>query len=100
MVRQKVFSERLTELMNRYTNQQLTAAEVLAELAAIARDLVTTMRSNVRVDWSRREDVRACETPAPRLCGERWRLDRRLAGRRDQLRHGRAGEQLLALIRG
>ena len=99
MVRQKVFSERLTELMNRYTNQQLTAAEVLAELAAIARDLVTTMRSNVRVDWSRR-GLAGSATPAPRLCGERWRLDRRLAGRRDQLRHGRAGEQLLALIRG
>ena len=98
MVRQKVFSERLTELMNRYTNQQLTAAEVLAELAAIARDLVTTMRSNVRVDWSTRGRAGRA-TPAPRLCGERWRLDRRLAGRRDQLRHGRAGEQLLALIR-
>ncbi len=65
MVRQKVFSERLTELMNRYTNQQLTAAEVLAELAAIARDLVTTMRSNVRVDWSRREDVRAAKPLRP-----------------------------------
>ena len=106
VVRRKVFSERLTGLMNRYTNQQLTAAEVLAELAslanevtaeanrgnrfdpplshdemafydavaqndaaleqwgdeklaAIARDLVTTMRSKVRVDWSKREDVRA-----------------------------------------
>lgn len=32
LTRSRAFSERLAELMNRYTNQQLTAAEVLAEL--------------------------------------------------------------------
>nr|WP_246284802.1 type I restriction endonuclease subunit R [Gordonia asplenii] len=105
-VRRKQFSERINELMLKYTNQQLTAAEVLAELAelakdvvaeadrgkqfdpplstdelafydvvhqndsavdvmgddvlaAIARDLVATMRRDTRLDWTVREDVRA-----------------------------------------
>ena len=39
IVRQKSFSDRLLELMNRYTNQQLTSAEIIAELVALARDL-------------------------------------------------------------
>ena len=39
LVRQRAFSERLSELMNRYTNQQLTAAEVIAELIAMAREV-------------------------------------------------------------
>ena len=33
MVRQRAFSKRIVELMTRYTNQQLTSAEVIAELA-------------------------------------------------------------------
>ena len=106
LVAQRAFSERLTELMNRYTNQQLTAAEVIAELikmskdvaehedrgaqfsppldrdelafydavsendsavelmgddvlGAIARDLVSVMRRDMRTDWTVRDDVRA-----------------------------------------
>ena len=39
IVRQKSFSDRLLELMNRYTNQQLTSAEIIAELVALAKDL-------------------------------------------------------------
>ncbi len=39
LVRQRAFSERLTELMLKYTNQQLTAAEVIAELIAMAREI-------------------------------------------------------------
>ncbi|QIK72600.1 type I restriction endonuclease subunit R [Propioniciclava coleopterorum] len=39
VVRTKAFSERITELMNRYTNQQLTAAEVLAELANLIAEV-------------------------------------------------------------
>ena len=105
-VRKKVFSERVNELMNRYANQQLTAAEVIAAmaemaddiieeakrgeqfdppleedeltfydliaqnesavdvlgggvLAQIARELVDTMRKDVRTDWTVREDVKA-----------------------------------------
>jgi len=105
-VRRKRFSERVNELMVRYANQQLTAAQVIAELvelaeevvaeaargkrfdpplgtdelafydvvaqnpsavegmgdevlAQIARDLVATMRRDVRTDWTVREDVKA-----------------------------------------
>ncbi|WP_434581780.1 type I restriction enzyme endonuclease domain-containing protein [Carbonactinospora thermoautotrophica] len=36
-MRQKTFSDRLIELMNRYANQHLTSAEILAELVAMAR---------------------------------------------------------------
>jgi type I restriction enzyme R subunit len=39
LVRQRAFSERLAELMNRYTNSQLTAAEVIAELIAMAKEV-------------------------------------------------------------
>ena len=39
VVRQRAFSKRLTELMNRYTNQQLTSAEVIAELVELAREV-------------------------------------------------------------
>ncbi|MBY6685144.1 type I restriction endonuclease subunit R [Rhodococcus sp. BP-149] len=39
VVRQRDFSERITELMNRYTNQQLTSAEVIAELIDLAREV-------------------------------------------------------------
>ena len=39
LVRQRAFSERIRELMNRYTNQQLTSAEVIAELIELAREV-------------------------------------------------------------
>ncbi|WP_307858504.1 type I restriction endonuclease subunit R [Microbacterium flavescens] len=39
LVRQQAFSERIAEIMKRYTNQQLTAAEVIAELVAMAKDV-------------------------------------------------------------
>jgi type I restriction enzyme R subunit len=39
LVRERAFSDRLAAVMNRYTNQQLTAAEVLAELYAMAREI-------------------------------------------------------------
>ena len=39
LVRQRAFSERIRELMNRYTNQQLTSAEVIAELIEMAKDV-------------------------------------------------------------
>ncbi len=37
VIRERMFSERVAELMNRYTNQQLTSAEVIAELVALAQ---------------------------------------------------------------
>ncbi len=105
-VRAKQFSERIRELVNRYTNEHLTAAEIIAEMvefskeiaaeknrgqqfnpplnddelafydvvassgsaegaleddviAQIARDLVTTLRRDVKTDWNAREEVRA-----------------------------------------
>ncbi|GEP27833.1 hypothetical protein CLE01_24310 [Cryobacterium levicorallinum] len=39
MVRQRAFSERITELMNKYTNQQLTSAEVIAALVEMSREV-------------------------------------------------------------
>ena len=39
LVREREFSERLAAIMLRYTNAQLTAAEVMAELYAMAQDI-------------------------------------------------------------
>ncbi len=39
VIRQRAFSERLKELMNKYTNQQLTSAEVVAELIEMAKEV-------------------------------------------------------------
>ncbi|WP_026552204.1 type I restriction endonuclease subunit R [Arthrobacter sp. H20] len=39
VIRERAFSDRITELMNRYTNQQLTSAEVIAELVALAKEV-------------------------------------------------------------
>ena len=39
LVRHRAFSERLRELMNKYTNQQLTSAEVIAELIELAKEV-------------------------------------------------------------
>ncbi|MCT1354158.1 type I restriction endonuclease subunit R [Gordonia sp. p3-SID1431] len=39
VVRQRDFSERITDLMKRYTNQQITSAEVIAELIAMAKEV-------------------------------------------------------------
>ena len=39
IVRQRAFSERIKELMNKYTNQQLTSAEVIAELIELAKEV-------------------------------------------------------------
>ncbi|MBK8468228.1 MAG: type I restriction endonuclease subunit R [Actinomycetales bacterium] len=39
-LRQQAFSVRIAELMRKYTNQQLTSAEVIAELIELARDVV------------------------------------------------------------
>lgn len=106
VVRQQSFSDRLLTLMRQYTNQNLSAAEIIAEmvkmagevvadagrgerfsppltdaelafydavaqnesavtemgtgvLAAIARDLVASLRRDVTTDWVSRDDVRA-----------------------------------------
>lgn len=38
--RHRLFSERLAELMNRYTNSQLTSAQVIAELIELSKEIV------------------------------------------------------------
>lgn len=38
--RHRQFSERLAELMNRYTNSQLTSAEIIAELIELSKEIV------------------------------------------------------------
>ena len=44
LVRERAFSERVAELMNAYANSQLTAAEVIAALVALARDVADEAR--------------------------------------------------------
>ncbi len=39
-IRARAFSERIAEVMRKYTNQQLTSAEVIAELIELAREVV------------------------------------------------------------
>ncbi|MDL9947379.1 DUF3387 domain-containing protein [Gordonia sp. ABSL11-1] len=39
VVRQRDVSERITKLMNQYTNQQITSAEVIAELIEMAKEV-------------------------------------------------------------
>ena len=44
IVAQQSFSERLAELMRKYTNQNLTAAQIIAELVALAREVSADAR--------------------------------------------------------
>jgi type I restriction enzyme R subunit len=39
VIRERAFSERITELMNKYTNQQLTSAEIIAALVELAKEV-------------------------------------------------------------
>jgi len=49
-VRRKLFSERINDLMTRYTNQQLTAAQVIAELVELAKEVVAESDRGKRFD--------------------------------------------------
>src|SRR5690625_1840715 len=49
-VRQAAFSDRLQEVMTRYINSNLTSAEVIAELVAMARDLAAEQDRGRRFD--------------------------------------------------
>ena len=59
MIRQRAFSERITELMNKYTNQQLTSAEVIAELIELAKE--------VAAEGNRGQHVHAARSNADEL---------------------------------
>lgn len=50
VVRHESFSERLNDLMKRYILQQLTSAQVIAELAAMAREVSDEARRGERFD--------------------------------------------------
>ncbi|MFZ1286192.1 MAG: DUF3387 domain-containing protein, partial [Candidatus Phosphoribacter sp.] len=56
LVRQRAFSQRLTELMTKYTNQQLTSAEVIAELIALAKEVAAEGNRGQRFDPPLSED--------------------------------------------
>lgn len=56
LVRQRAFSERLAELMNKYTNQQLTSAEVIAELIEMAKDVAHEAKRGEQFDPALGED--------------------------------------------
>lgn len=47
-LRQRAFSDRINELMRKYTNQQLTSAELIAELVALAHDVVAEAARGTR----------------------------------------------------
>lgn len=48
LIRQRAFSERVTQLMIKYTNQQLTSAEVIAELVELAREVAAESNRGAR----------------------------------------------------
>ncbi|WP_406731300.1 type I restriction endonuclease subunit R [Streptomyces sp. NBC_01794] len=50
VVRNESFTERLNDLMKRYMLQQLTSAQVIAELAALAREVSAEARRGERFD--------------------------------------------------
>ncbi|WP_075891865.1 type I restriction endonuclease subunit R [Actinomyces provencensis] len=50
VTRNKAFSERIQDLMNRYTNQQLTVAEVMHELGNLAEDVAAEADRGQRFD--------------------------------------------------
>ena len=48
IVRQQSFSDRLAELMRRYTNQSLTAAQIIAEVVELAKEISADARRGER----------------------------------------------------
>ena len=82
IVKQTSFSERLADLMRKYTNQNLTSAEIIAELVALAKE--------VSADAEPRQHLRpAAEQRRTRLLrrGRPERVRRHRDGRRRPRRH-------------
>ena len=82
IVRQQSFSDRLAELMRRYTNQNLTAAQIIAELVAMAKEISADARRGERFTPS-------AEQRRARLLqrGRAERVGRDRDGRRRPRRH-------------
>ena len=61
VVQARSFAEMLEQTLRRYQNRAIEAVQVLGDetLRDIARQLVETVRSNVTIDWTLRENVRA-----------------------------------------
>lgn len=66
LVCQRAFSERLTELINEYTNQPLTSVEVISELIAMAREVAAEEERGKQFDPPLSEDEYAFTTPSRR----------------------------------
>jgi type I restriction enzyme, R subunit len=56
VVRRQSFSDRLLELMRKDTNQRLTAAEIIAEMVAMAREVAADAARGSRFDPPLTED--------------------------------------------
>ena len=56
IVRERAFGERVAELMNRYTNSQLTAAQVIAELVKLAKEVSEEAKRGEQFDPPLRTD--------------------------------------------
>ncbi|MGX7725076.1 type I restriction endonuclease subunit R [Rhodococcus sp. 5G237] len=50
LVRQRAFSQKLRELMNKYTNSQLTSAEIIAALVELAKEVQDEAKRGQRFD--------------------------------------------------
>lgn len=55
-IRQKAFSDRVMELMRKYTNQQLTSAEIIAELIELAKEVAEESNRGQKFDPPLNED--------------------------------------------
>lgn len=55
-IRRRAFSERVLELMRKYTNQQLTSAEIIAELIELAKEVAEESNRGQKFDPPLNED--------------------------------------------
>ncbi|MFJ2619207.1 type I restriction endonuclease subunit R [Glutamicibacter sp. NPDC087344] len=59
IIRQRAFSDRITELMNKYTNQQITSAEVIALLVEYAKEATEENNRGQKFDPPMNQDEMA-----------------------------------------
>ena len=69
LVRQRAFSDRSSEVLKKYTSQQLTSAEEIAELVAPAPEVAELRRVAAAVKARRVGVLRRGGTGSPRLGG-------------------------------
>jgi type I restriction enzyme R subunit len=73
VVAQQAFSERLAELMRKYTNQNLTTSQIIAELVALAKDVSADARRGEQFAPPLSNDERAFYDAVAQneVCGDR-----------------------------